>query len=74
MYLLVLKMRGSQIRVPCPVETRKLSTHQRCHQVLPMQFQILQLQISSISRAFNVASMLLDRDKVRSFLPQNWCH
>jgi hypothetical protein len=31
MYLLVLKMPGSQLRVPCPVETREFPTHQRSH-------------------------------------------
>jgi len=74
MYLLALKMPSSQLRVPCPVDAREFPTHQWSHQVLLIQFQILQLQTSSVSRAFNVASTLLDRDKVRSFLPQNWCH
>jgi hypothetical protein len=69
MYLLALKMPGSQLRVPCPVDTREFPTHQRSHQVLPIQFRILQLHTSSVSRAFNVASTLVDRDKVRSFLP-----
>jgi len=74
MYLLASKMPGSQLRFPCPDDTKEFSTHQESHQVLPIQFQILQLQTSSVSRPFNVASTLLNRDKVRSFLPQNWCH